>query len=385
MQTPETLENPPGVSVIIPAYNQASYVRKAIQSVLEQTYPDFELIVVDDGSTDETPQILASIHDPRMRVVRQANAGLSAARNTGIRESCAPLVTLLDSDDFFLPDKLSVQKEYLDTHAEIGMVSGGTWYVDQYDQVFAEAIEATGRLDLPAILFGNPFTPSAVMVRRVWFDRVGLFDEMLRALEDKDLWLRMAYAGCSFAWINHPVAAYRFHRGQMTRDSDRMCKAIFLTIDKFFNQPNLPETYKAFKDDAYAAANIHSAAYAYNAMNYEKGQEYLGAAMRLDPTLKENHYQKLIKSLAAWSNDPRSADPVAFLQRILENPPAGYPGLVGRLRRSIADSILSTLFSSSRETWRSHKHDLMKAVLYKPAWLFNRGVLRMLVYVWLGF
>ncbi len=126
MQMPETLENTPAVSVIIPAYNQARYVRKAIQSVFEQTFPNFELIVVDDGSTDETPQILASIIDPRMRVIRQPNAGLSAARNTGVRESTAPLVTLLDSDDFFLPDKLSVQKEYLDTHPEIGMVSGKT-------------------------------------------------------------------------------------------------------------------------------------------------------------------------------------------------------------------------------------------------------------------
>lgn len=101
MQTPVRSENTPVVSVIIPAYNQARYVRKSIQSVLDQTYPFFELIVVDDGSTDETPQILAGIHDPRMKVIRQPNAGLSAARNTGIRESSAALVTLLDSDDFF--------------------------------------------------------------------------------------------------------------------------------------------------------------------------------------------------------------------------------------------------------------------------------------------
>jgi glycosyltransferase involved in cell wall biosynthesis len=380
--TPDSPRNIPAVSVIIPAYNQARYVRKSIQSVFDQTYPDFELIVVDDGSTDETPQILASIHDPRMRVVRQQNAGLSAARNTGLRESSAPLVTLLDSDDFFLPDKLYVLKEYLDTHADIGMVSGGTQYVDQDDQVFAEAIESTGSLDLPAILFRNPFTPSAVMVRREWFDTVGMFDETLRACEDWNLWQRMAYAGCQFAWVNHPVTAYRFHRGQMTRESDRMRIAIFSTMDKFFCQPDLPEKYQAIKDDAYASAYVHSTAYAYNAMNFEKGQEYLGSAMRLKPSLKENRYQSLVKLLVAWSNDPRSTDPTTFLQRIIENPPPGEPGLRQALRQALGDVILAPFFSGTRETWRAHRKDLLRAIYYNPRWLLNRGVLRMLVEAW---
>ena len=98
----------PAVSVIIPAYNQSIYINESVRSVLGQSYQDFELIVVDDGSTDETPQILAKIQDPRIRIVRQSNSGLSAARNTGLRESSAPLVTFLDSDDFFLPEKLSI-------------------------------------------------------------------------------------------------------------------------------------------------------------------------------------------------------------------------------------------------------------------------------------
>lgn len=385
MQSLEIPGSTPAVSVIIPAYNQARYVRKSVQSVLDQTFPDFELVVVDDGSTDETPQVLASIRDPRLRVVRQENAGLSAARNTGIRESAAPLVTLLDSDDFFLPEKLSILKEYLDTHADIGMVSGGTLYVDQDDQVFDRDREPSGNLGLPDLLYTNPFKPSAVMVRRVWFDQVGLFDETLRACEDLELWQRMAHAGCRFAWIDQPVVAYRFHRGQMTRDSDRMRIAIFSTADKFFNQPELPDFYLAIKDKVYARAYVHSAAYAYNAEQYDKGQDYLRSAMRLDPALKENQYRELVDALSGWANDPRSIKPAVFLQKITDHMPAGHPGLVRQLRRVTADSILGALFSSSSETWRSHKRDLIKAVLYKPGWLLNRGVLRMLVAAWLGF
>jgi glycosyltransferase involved in cell wall biosynthesis len=384
MPEPEIAHHTPAVSVIIPAYNQARYLRKAIQSVLEQTDPDFELLVVGDGSTDETPQGLASIHDPRMRVVRQPNAGLSAARNTGIRESSAPLVTRQASDEFFQLDKLSIQKEYLDHHAEIGLVSGGTLYIDQNDEVFKESIEYSGLLDLRELLFRNPFMPSAVMFRRAWLERVGVFDETLRACEDWDLWRRMAYAGCQLAWVNRPVAAYRFHSGQMTRDSDRMHEAMMRITEKFFCQPGLPEEYRAIKNSVYAAAYVHSAAFAYNAEQYHKGQDYLNEAMRLDPALTENCYRQLVDALAGWSNDPRSVEPVRFLQRVAENPPPGRPGLERQLRCAIADTILGSLFNSSKATWRSRRKDLGKAISYKPEWLLNRGVLRMVVFAWLG-
>src|SRR6266498_3370244 len=131
-------------SVIIPAFNQAQYILQSVTSVLEQTDPNFELIVVNDGSTDETEQILAEIEDPRLHVIWQTNAGLSAARNTGLLHSSAPLVTLLDSDDFFLPDKLALLGEFLDNHPEIGMVSGGTLIVDRNGNLLRQHIQSPG-------------------------------------------------------------------------------------------------------------------------------------------------------------------------------------------------------------------------------------------------
>jgi glycosyltransferase involved in cell wall biosynthesis len=383
MEKPEIPRNPPKISVIIPAYNQAIYLSEAIQSVFEQTYHNFELIVVDDGSTDETPQILAGIQDSRMRVIRQPNAGLSAARNTGLHESSAPLVTFLDADDYFLPDKLEVLSNYLEVHREIGLAVGGVRYIDESGNKLFESTKTPTRLALPEMLFENPICVSGILLRRKWLDIVGVFDERLRACEDWDLWIRLACAGCRFAWVEYIVIAYRCHQGQMTREPERMRKALFAVLDKFFTQPDLPENIRVYKKKAYASALIHAAAFAYHCSQFHKGQVDLAEAVSLDPTLKENQYKRLVEALVGWSNDPRSTEPADFLQRIISNPPPGQPGLSRQLRRAMADVYLGSLFSSSRENWRTHRGDLFKAILYKPDWLLNRGVLRIIADAWL--
>lgn len=370
--------NPPTISVIIPTYNQAQYVLESIRSVLNQTYPDFELIVVDDGSTDETPQSLALINDTRLQVIRQANKGLSAARNTGIKESTAPLITFLDSDDFFFPNKLTVLSEYLNSHPNIGLVSGGTQFIDQNGRQISQNIKSLENLNLSTLLVSNPLCVSAIMMRRAWIDQVGMFDETLRACEDWDLWQRLAYAGCQFAGVEHIVVAYRYHVGQMTRESDRMCKAIFTVIDKFFRQTGISDEIIARKNSIYASALLNAAAYAYNANEYQKAQNDIIEAVRLDPNLAEMEYKKLIARFVSWSSDPRSITKAIFLQRIIRNPPPGMPGLKRELHRALADSLLEPHFSSTKKERRVHRWDLLRVILYKPAWLLNRGVLRIL-------
>ena len=373
----------PRISVIIPAYNQARYVSQSIESVLKQTFPEFELIVVDDGSTDETPQIIASIQDPRMRVIRQPNAGLSAARNTGLRASSSPLVTFLDADDYFLPDKLKVLNEFLEDHPEIGLVAGHPIYINDAGDIVSRPPMSQTRLGLPELLFENPICVSGILLRRVWLERVGVFDETLRACEDWDLWLRLLAAGCQMAWVEHYVVAYRVHPGQMTSQAGRMRKAIFTTLDKFFSQ-QVAENWMDKKSAAYALALVHSAAYAYLANEFDQAKRDLAEAMRLDSTLRDNRYKKLVRMLVAWSNDPRAIEPTLFLQRIIANLPPHHSGLGVQLRRAMADAFLAPFFKGSREMWRARRGDLLKAILYKPDWLLNRGVLRMLASAWLG-
>lgn len=181
------------VSVIIPTYNRCDLLREAIGSVLTQTFDDFELIVVDDGSTDDTRDAVMSFDDPRLRYLFQANGGVASARNWGVASSRASLIAFLDSDDVWLLEKLKVQVDYFGRNPHVSFcqteelwVRGGR-RVNPAERhrkhsgwIFRECV--------PLCIV----SPSAVMIRRDAFDALGGFDESLRACEDYDLWLRAA-------------------------------------------------------------------------------------------------------------------------------------------------------------------------------------------------
>jgi len=185
----------PKVSVVIPTYNRAWTLKDAVASVLEQDYPNFELIVVDDGSTDDTGEVLSAYRD-RIRLIRQANRGVSAARNRGILAAKGDLIALLDSDDLWLPGKLSLQVDFLSNHPDLSIC--------QTEEIWIRngvRVNPKKRHRKPSgIIFKESLalclvSPSAVMMRLPLLDAVGLFDETLPACEDYDLWLRI---GCRY-------------------------------------------------------------------------------------------------------------------------------------------------------------------------------------------
>lgn len=181
------------VSVILPTHNRYAYLGQAIDSVLSQTFQHHELIVVDDGSSDATPDLLAGYGD-RIKVIRQRNQGVSAARNRGIRSASGEYVALLDSDDYWLPEKLEKQVAFFKAHPdaricqteEIWIRNGKRVNPKKRHQKYSGMIfEKT----LPLCLV----SPSAVMIRKTLLKEVGVFDESLPACEDYDLWLRIAW------------------------------------------------------------------------------------------------------------------------------------------------------------------------------------------------
>jgi glycosyltransferase involved in cell wall biosynthesis len=216
-QSTDTTDSPPRVSVILPTYNRAWIVKEAVESVLGQDFCDVELIVVDDGSTDGTPAMLAA-YGSRLRCIRQENRGVSAARNTGIQAARGPLIALLDSDDTWLPGKLDAQVAYFDAHPEALIcqteeiwirngvrVNPGKRHRKQAGMIFERSL---------ALCL---VSPSAVMLRRSLLDEVGLFDEALPACEDYDLWLRIA---CKHAvhLVDTPLIVKRGgHSDQLSR------------------------------------------------------------------------------------------------------------------------------------------------------------------------
>lgn len=183
----------PLVSVIVPTFNRERFLGDAIDSVLAQTYANFELIVVDDGSTDTTGELLAA-HGEAVQVIRQSNQGVSAARNAGIRASKGEFIALLDSDDYWLPEKMACQMDFFSTHPEAGICQTEEIWIRNGVRVNPKKKHRkhSGMIfekTLPLCLV----SPSAVMLRKSLLDEVGLFDPSLPACEDYDLWLRIAW------------------------------------------------------------------------------------------------------------------------------------------------------------------------------------------------
>lgn len=181
------------VSVVIPTFNRAQKVVRAISSVLSQTFADVEIIVVDDGSTDGTKKEVGQFDDLVTYVAHSSNLGVSAARNTGIKGSGAPLIAFLDSDDHWFPEKLAVQVNFFNDHPEAVACQTEELWIRNGRRVnpMKKHLKHSGDIFEPSLKLCL-VSPSAVMLKRSLLDKVGLFDEDLPVCEDYDLWLRIS-------------------------------------------------------------------------------------------------------------------------------------------------------------------------------------------------
>ena len=214
----------PRVSVVIPTYNRGNLLPRAIESALAQTFSDFELIVVDDGSTDHTTEVVRGIDDPRVRLVGDTtNRGTSAARNQGIREARCGLVAFLDSDDEWLPRKLELQLARLDGDSD-PRTAVAYCQVYTYDHLDQRLLREFGELREGALFHDllagwKPVTTSLFVVRRAALLEVGGFDETLPCAEDYDLWLRLAQASYRFVGVNEVLVVKHESAGvQLSKD-----------------------------------------------------------------------------------------------------------------------------------------------------------------------
>jgi glycosyltransferase involved in cell wall biosynthesis len=203
----------PRVSVLLPVRDGAAFVREAVESVLAQTLADFELLVVDDGSEDETPAILRSVEDDRMRVLRQERLGLVAALERAVAEARAPLLARMDADDVSLPKRLERQVAYLDARPEVALVVVGVETLGGGPTIVLPDHDAALRRRL---LLRNPFAHGAVAVRAEAVARAGGYRADYGANEDYDLWRRIA-RDWKLGALPEILYRYREHPGAVTR------------------------------------------------------------------------------------------------------------------------------------------------------------------------
>ena len=222
------------VSVIIPNYNHAQYISDAIQSVLNQEYRQFEIIVVDDGSTDSSREVVAQFGN-RVNYIWQENQGLSAARNTGIAAASGDYIGLLDADDMYEPDFMSTLVLLMADHPEIDGIHCGYQFVDHLNnplpQIEARAI-AEGQL-YQQLLNSNFLVPESMLVRRYCYNGAGTFDVSLRACEDWDMWLRISNQ-FTIVGTTRILTRHRILPGSMSADPKRMMDNRFAVLDKHF-------------------------------------------------------------------------------------------------------------------------------------------------------
>lgn len=254
------------VSVILPTYNRAALLGTAIDSVLGQSFRDLELVVVDDGSADDTEALVRRHRDSdaRVRYLRQEHRGISAAMNAGIRAASGQLIARIDSDDRWLPELLETEVAILEARPEIGLVySRGQW-IDRDLKPLSVIVGQKPHFPedtLRSMLWGDATCNITVVVRRECFDRAGLFDESLATSEDWDMWLRTA-VHYGFVFVDRVLAHIGRHDGNATSLLGATSLAAVFgsrrrVLDKFFSRADLSPRIAAMKSVAYRNLHIY--------------------------------------------------------------------------------------------------------------------------------
>ena len=276
------------VSIIMPVYNGAKYIREAISSILAQTFKDWELIVVDDGSTDETESVVASLDIP-LKFLKQHNSGPSAARNLGLQLATGDYVVFLDADDTLDPSFLDLTVKELDRLGDtvVGVCCGWV-YTDQVGQeLYHTRVTRAGYLGLQDFLITNLFPIHAFLTPRPSLLSVNGFDTNIFAMEDWDLWLRLIAKGGQFYAIPICLARYRLHGFTNSHQPDRMRSGRLSALEKIFSGNDLQQDIQLLKARVFGKALIQSSVELYAA---ERDNEAIGnfcEAIRLCPDLLE--------------------------------------------------------------------------------------------------
>jgi glycosyltransferase involved in cell wall biosynthesis len=370
------------VSVIIPTYDRAHLVAEAIESVLKQTFTDFELIVVDDGSTDNTEQVVHSFDDRRLKYLKQSNKGVSAARNTGLQVATGEFIGFLDHDDLYLPEKLSDQVSRMREDPSVGLVY--SLYFSTMGTEAPRRVAGTchSPLGLDHLLSGTLIHLSTTLMRGFWLQQVGGFDERLQyGGEDRDLALRLALAGCEMVCLPKPLATIRQQPHSLARSSyDRREATSRVVLDKAFSDPRMPTEMQAFRNKADATQLIHLAAWAYSGLCPSVGQDFLGRALATDPTLANKNISFLVNRLVDQILGLSLGDPENTLRLMTTSLPKNTVN-ANRLERRLWGRFYEVAAFQAYQLGQPAecRRYVFRALSRTPSCLRNRGLLSIFV------
>ncbi|MCA9932336.1 MAG: glycosyltransferase [Anaerolineales bacterium] len=386
----------PLVTIIIPAYNAERFIHTTIESVLEQTYPSWELIVVNDGSTDSTEKIVSQVQDNRIKIICQTNQGLSAARNSGILQAKGTYLSFLDADDKWHPSFLSQCTHTLETNLDIAAVYTHHYHIDESDTV----LPTQGRPTVSQsnfhkrLLEGGFFPPVTVMVRANTLKQHGLFDTELTSVEDWDMWLRLSKEHY-FQCIPQLLAYYRVYPGSMSTNAARMHRNRMLVLHKWFgSQSEHHSTWSSTKKQAYGFA-YRSACFDYLQQNQTRqAWQHLKKAASIWPqTLqrvdtfyellcgnKTKGYRNQAKTISVAQN---ANEVFERLDTLLESLPSPFISHQKKLVYSNAYAALGMMHDEAND-WTNAKKAFLQAIQRNLYLLLSNGLAKRLIRVLLG-
>lgn len=380
----------PTVSVVITTYNSEQFIASAVESVLAQTYKDIEVLVVDDGSTDDTRHVLES-YGNQIHYIWQENQERSAARNHGVGLAKGDLIAFLDSDDVWLKEKLALQVDAIQRFPQAVMVYGCAQIIDPKgtptrwwgeDTIGSLEGEVESSIQDNNILFGSSLTPSIAMIRKDAFEQIGGFDTTIhRGIgEDWDLWIRLSSLG-PFVRIPRLVAQYRtfgMERELSKRATDYYVDRSLYVIDK-----NVAADTGRFSPPIVrrAQANIYLQA---GLAHIELGEEQQGKplifrAIQIDPTIgtRENFCDVLEHiGRRKWRDGQQELAICSLLRRIVTNIPEETSSKIPNLRQIMGRVYMSETFAAyHKKDWNGVRQVIWRGLISDPGWLINRGVL----------
>ncbi len=367
------------ISVIIPSFNQGRYVVETVESVLAQTHLQREIIVVDDGSTDDTRTRLAP-YDDRIQYCYQANKGLSGARNAGFALSTGDYVLFLDSDDLLHPDALAQLSGILDQSPKEGLVYCAWQQINAADKSILGEVHPrrVGQLLKPLLLREFFFFGSSALIRREALEQVGGFDESLVWGDDADMWLRIALAGWNFGYLDKPVLQYRIHEASMTAVVDpRQIEGWQAGLRKFFSTPDLPKDVGELQQKAYAVLYFETAGRYFRAGNAASGRNLMSQAIAADGIPDADWF---LNWLAGTALDPRTPNPHKLIADVFDHLPSEGSVLRHLRRRAYGRYYTAAMFAADQShNFSSIKKHIVPALLNEPINITNRGFLKIML------
>lgn len=372
------------VTIVIPTHNRAHLIGYAIESVLNQTYPNTEIIVVDDGSTDNTREVVES-YGSRVRYVYQANAGPSAARNNGARRSEAEFIGFLDSDDTYLPLKLEKQVAYLNSHPDVDVVLSLWSFIGEDRVTVVEEVKELPTDDmLKRILLtgmSGYFPPNVALLRRDCFIKAGGFIETLPAREEQAFWMHVALTGGRFGVIEEVLCHFISTPNSRGKRTPNVARTMPLIMDSVFNHPRLPDEVARLKSEIYARWYLDLGfeflveSKGTDSPDIQTAADFIHKGVALHPSREawRDAFIRILgeKVIASVSDDEAEAYLNSLLKQLF--PPTGTPDWV--INHTIAH-LHAALAFRAYEKGCNHavQRHVYAALKHNPGLLRNRGI-----------